>query len=73
MGMKKVSVTLDEEVLARARELVGARGLSAYVNETLRLELQGRRIDQWLAEAELRSGPIPPEIAAETERFWGNL
>lgn len=40
MRAEKVSLTtLDEELLAEARSVVGARGLSSYVNRALRHQL----------------------------------
>ena len=39
MKYAKVSVTLEQEVLAELRRTVGRRGLSAFVNEAVR---QGR-------------------------------
>jgi len=70
VSMKKVSVTINEDVLARARELVGARGLSHYLSEALRLHIQHDSIGAWLAEAEARAGPIPDEIRAEAQLYW---
>lgn len=40
MGTKKVSMVLDETLLAEARKVAGARNLSTYVNRALRLQLQ---------------------------------
>ena len=35
MATEKVSLSLDEELVAEAREAVGPRGLSSYVNRAL--------------------------------------
>lgn len=43
MRTRKVSLTLDEDLLAEAREMVGPRGLSSYVNRALRRQLQHDR------------------------------
>ncbi|MFL6199284.1 MAG: hypothetical protein ACJ76J_08920 [Thermoanaerobaculia bacterium] len=44
MPTEKVSLTLDKGLLAEAREVVGSRKLSSYVNHALRLQLQHDRI-----------------------------
>ena len=44
MNIEKVSLTLEEEVVAEAREVAGARGLSGYVNRALRHQLQRDRV-----------------------------
>ncbi len=62
----KVSVTMDAEVLARAREIAGPRGLSAYVTEAVRRENSGRGLDELLEESVALNGPSDP---AEVERI----
>jgi Arc/MetJ family transcription regulator len=70
MGAEKVSLTLEEELVAEAREIVGLRGLSGYVNQALRLQLQRDRLAGLLAELERGHGPVPPEIVEEVRRAW---
>lgn len=70
MGAEKVSLTLDEELLAEARDVVGARGLSSYVNRALRHQLQHDRLAGLLAELEQEHGPIEPEVIEEVHRAW---
>jgi hypothetical protein len=70
MRTEKVSLTLEEELLAEAREVVGARGLSGYVNRALRLQLQHDRIAGLLAELEREKGPIEPQVMEEVRREW---
>jgi hypothetical protein len=45
MATRKISVTLETSAIERAREVAGARGLSAYVNAALedKLERDERR------------------------------
>ena len=50
----KVTVTLEEAVLAELRRTVGRRVISAFVNEAVRQGL--------LAELEREYGPIPEEV-----------
>jgi Arc/MetJ family transcription regulator len=70
MATEKVSLTIDEELLTEAREAVGARGLSGYVNRALRQQLQHDRIAGLLAELERQHGPIDPEVMEEVRRAW---
>jgi Arc/MetJ-type ribon-helix-helix transcriptional regulator len=70
MAMRKVSVTLDGEMVDEARALVGSRGLSSYVNSALRLKLQHDRIGRLLDELESEAGPIPDDVMDEVRREW---
>jgi hypothetical protein len=44
MRTKKVSLVLDETLLAEAREMAGTWKLSTYVNRALRLQLKHDRL-----------------------------
>jgi len=70
MRTEKVSLTLDEELLAEAREAVGSRGLSSYVNRALRHQLQHDRLAGLLAELEQEHGSIEPGVMEEVRRAW---
>ena len=70
MSVTKVSLSIEEGVLAEVRERVGPRELSAYVTEALRRQLQHDRIGVMLAEMEAESGPIPDEMLAEARSLW---
>jgi hypothetical protein len=70
MATEKVSLSLDEEAVAEAREAVGARGLSGYVNRALRHQLQRDRIGALLDELEQEYGPIEPSVMEEVRREW---
>ena len=70
MHTEKVSLTLEEELLAEAREVVGARGLSGYVNRALRHQLQHDRLAGLLADLERENGPIEPDVVEEVRRAW---
>lgn len=70
MATEKVSLTLEEELIAEAREAVGVRGLSGYVNRALRHQLQRDRLAGLLAELEQETGPIEPELMEEVRRAW---
>lgn len=60
--MEKVSITLDAEVVAAIRDNVGKREFSAYVNETLKQQLQLDSWIEWLEELDRELGPIPEDV-----------
>ena len=70
MSVSKVSLSIDEDLLAEARARVGRRELSSYVNEALRRQLQRDRLTGLLDEMEAESGPIPDEVMEEARRLW---
>lgn len=70
MGMDKVSLTLEEELVTEARSVAGAKGLSAYVNDALRHKLQRDRLRLLLEELEREHGPIPERVREEVRREW---
>ena len=70
MAVSKVSLSIEEDVLAEARERAGRRELSAYVNEALQRQLQHDRLGELPAEMETESGPIPPELLEEARELW---
>jgi hypothetical protein len=66
----KVSLSIEESVLAEARERVGRRELSAYVTEALRRQLQHDRLGELLVQMDSESGPIPNELIEEARELW---
>lgn len=70
MAAEKVSLTLEDELLAEARQVAGTRGLSGYVNRALRLQLQHDRLAGFLADLEREHGPIELEVMEEVREVW---
>lgn len=70
MAIAKVSVSVDAELLAQARELAGRRGLSALINDALRVRLQHVRVGRLLDEMDEEFGPVPPAIEEEVRSAW---
>jgi hypothetical protein len=77
MAKEKVTLTLDTDSLQALRELVGARSVSAAVDDAVRGHVARLRhltaVDEWLAELERAYGPIPPETlewAAQIVERW---
>lgn len=61
MTMKKVSVTLDADLVAEIKSELGERGFSSYLNETLRARRQRERLERLLRDLAGEYGPIPAE------------
>jgi Arc/MetJ family transcription regulator len=70
MAVSKVSLSIDEEVLAEARDRAGRRELSSYVTDALRRQLQHDRLGELLAELDDTAGPIPDELMEEARQLW---
>ncbi len=70
MATEKISVSLDENMVADARERVGGRGLSGYLNDALHRQLQRDRIRDLLAELDEETGPIPQHVMDEVRDLW---
>ena len=70
MAVSKVSLSIDEDVLAEARARAGRRELSSYVNDALRRQLQRDRLADLLAEMDEESGPIPDDVMEEARQLW---
>lgn len=77
MSREKVTLTLSTRKLQELRRLVGARSLSAAVDQAVATYLDRVRhlaaVDQWLVEMEREHGAIPPatlEWAATLVDAW---
>ena len=65
MGMTKLSVTVEDELVDELRERAGSRGISAFVNQAVRHELQLGRLGALLADLENELGPPDEDMVAE--------
>ncbi len=72
MAVSKVSLSIDEVVLAEARERVGKRELSSYVTAALQRQLQHDRLSELLATMDAESGPVPDDLLEEARSLWRN-
>jgi Arc/MetJ family transcription regulator len=68
--VQKVSVSLEHELVEAARERVGARGMSAYVNEALRRQLRRDALAELLVDLRDEHGPVPANYMEEVRRLW---
>jgi Arc/MetJ family transcription regulator len=70
MPTEKVSLTLDDELVEQARRHAGQRGLSRYVNQALRRQLQRDRLIAFLDEADQAAGAVDESVMEEVRREW---
>jgi len=70
MTIEKVSLSLDADLVARARQVAGHRGLSALVNDALRIKFQHERLRALLAEMDTEFGPVPAEELDRARAAW---
>jgi hypothetical protein len=75
MAREKVTLTLDSDYLRALRDLVGARSLSAAVDNAILAYLSRLRhfaaVDEWLLEMEREHGPVPPQTLEWASRLVG--
>jgi Arc/MetJ family transcription regulator len=65
MGMTKLSVTVEDDLAEEMREIAGSRGISAFVNQAVRHELDLARLGSLLADLENELGPPDESMVAE--------
>jgi hypothetical protein len=65
VGMTKLSVTVEEDLVDELRERAGDRGISAFVNQAVRHELQLARLGELLADLENELGPPDEAMVVE--------
>jgi hypothetical protein len=70
VAMKKVSVTLDADLVAEIKTEVGERGFSRYLNEALIRRRQRDRLEQLERDLTEEFGPIPDEVRDQVRKEW---
>jgi len=70
MSMKKVSVTLDADLVAEIKTEVGERGFSAYLNDALVRRRQRERFTELERELTKEFGPIPEDVREQVRKEW---
>jgi len=70
MAMKKVSVTLDADLVAEIKTEVGIRGFSAYLNDALTRRRQRERFLALERELAAEYGPIPDQVREQVRKEW---
>jgi hypothetical protein len=70
--VRKVSVSMPEELAEAVRARAGAGGFSRYVSEAVEREIRHEGLGELLDELEAEYGPVPPEVREQTRRMWPN-
>ena len=70
MTVEKISLSLGADLVAKARRVAGHRGLSALVNDALRIKLQHERLRSLLDQMDDEFGPVPPEGLDRARATW---
>ena len=73
MAMKKVSVTLDSDLVAEIKSEIGEGGFSAYLNDSLVRRRQHERLRRYLRELDEEFGPVPGDVRQRVEKEWNEF
>lgn len=65
MATRKISVSVDEDLVDAVHARVGARGVSRFVSRAIRHELEREELSDLLAELEEALGPPDEQLLAE--------
>lgn len=65
MATRKISVSVEEDLVDALHDRVGARGVSRFVSRAIRHELEREELGELLAELEEVLGPPDKELIAE--------
>lgn len=70
--VRKVSVSMPEELAEAVRARTGSGGFSRYVTDAVEERVRLESLDELLAELDAEFGPVPDEIRQQTRRTWPN-
>lgn len=68
--VRKVSVSMPEELADAVRARTGAGGFSRYVSDAVQEQVRLDLLDDLAAEFEAEYGPIPEELVEQARREW---
>lgn len=68
--VRKVSVSMPEELTEAVRARTGTGGFSRYVTDAVQEQIRLDLLDELAAEFEAKYGPIPEELVQEAMREW---
>jgi Arc/MetJ-type ribon-helix-helix transcriptional regulator len=68
--VRKVSVSMPEELAEAVRARTGSGGFSRYVTDAVEERVRLESLDELLAELDAEYGPVPDEIRQQTRRMW---
>jgi hypothetical protein len=68
--VRKVSVSMPEELADAVRARTGAGGFSRYVTEAVSREIRHDLLGELLDELDAEYGPVPEELIEQARRQW---
>jgi Arc/MetJ-type ribon-helix-helix transcriptional regulator len=68
--VRKVSVSMPEELAEKVRTRTGAGGFSRYVAEAVQEQVRLDLLDDLAAELEAEYGPVDPKLVEQAMREW---
>ena len=68
--VRKVSVSMPDELAEAVRARTGAGGFSRYVSEAVQREIRHDLLGELIEELEAEYGPVPQELLEEARREW---
>lgn len=68
--VRKVSVSMPDELTAAIRERTGPGGFSRFVSEAAEERLRYELLDEYLDELDELYGPVPRELMEQARREW---
>lgn len=68
--VKKVSVSMPEELADAVRARTGAGGFSRYVTDAVQEQIRLDLLDELAAEFEARFGPVDEKLVQQAMRAW---
>ena len=68
--VRKVSVSMPEELTEAVRARTGTGGFSRYVTDAVQEQIRLDLMDDLIAEFEAEHGPVPEELVEEAMREW---
>ena len=68
--VKKVSVSMPEELVSAVRARAGSGGFSRYVTDAVDREIRNDLIADLIDELDAEHGPVPPDVRAQARREW---
>ena len=68
--VRKVSVSMPEELADAVRARTGAGGFSRYVSKAVQREIRHDLLGELIEELEAEYGPVPEEVREQTRREW---
>jgi hypothetical protein len=68
--VRKVSVSIPEELTEAVRARAGAGGFSRYVTEAVQEQVRQDLLDELAAELEAEYGPVDEDLVEQAMREW---